>query len=753
MEKTFNELGSRLLKADLITEEQLNEALHIQKEVGGLLGEILVGKGFLSDDDLANYLYTNKFSKFGELLLAEKVITQDQLMKALEYQKMYGGRIGDVCVSLGFAAQEDINRTLENHQKPKMKLGDMLLGKGLITKEQLDTAMDLQRRSGGRLGEIIVYLDYLDEEILYRELANQAALGRIGENIDITNIKKLPFSMATKYSAMVLSEKQDSYVVAVRNRLENLAVAEIEFYLGKKVEQVYVTESEQRRYWEESYQSDQKHSSVFELYDDQPENSAIVTFTSNQIAVMIGMLGVLLICLVFDWRSTLFWICIFFQIIYALMTLGKLAIVVKGERNNNQLRYKRTRIQKINEADLPIYTILVPVFKEKEIVSKLIHNIGALDYPQYKLDVRILLEENDQETIDVINSMKLPSNYTPIIVPQSQPQTKPKACNYGLLQAKGEYVVIYDAEDRPEVDQLKKVYLAFRDLPDEYVCIQAKLNYFNSSHNALTTLFTQEYSMWFELLLVGIMQMDIPLPLGGTSNHFKMSFLKEVGGWDPFNVTEDADLGIRLYKFDYKTAILDSRTWEEANSKTGNWIRQRSRWIKGYMQTWLVHMRHPVTFYKTLGLRGLLGYQAMILGTPLLPLINPFFWLLMVLWILTEASWIASLFPGVFYYIATVQMILGNFVFTYMNIMGMYHVIRDCAMKRIQPFSFRLIKYALMTPLYWVLMSVAAYKALFQLFFKPFYWEKTDHGLSEEDTFLREQRKKAAKGKRKNEKI
>lgn len=235
MEKTFNELGSRLLKADLITEEQLNEALHTQQEVGGLLGEILVGKGFISDEDLANYLYTNKFSKFGELLLAEKVITQDQLMKALDYQKMYGGRIGDVCVSLGFAVQEDINRTIENHQKPKMKLGDMLLGKGLITSEQLDTAMDLQKRSGGRLGEIIVYLDYLDEETLYRELANQAALGRIGENIDITNIKKLPFSMATKYSAMVLSEKKDSYIVAVRNRLDDAAVAEIEFYLGKRI--------------------------------------------------------------------------------------------------------------------------------------------------------------------------------------------------------------------------------------------------------------------------------------------------------------------------------------------------------------------------------------------------------------------------------------------------------------------------------------------------------------------------------------
>jgi len=347
-----------------------------------------------------------------------------------------------------------------------------------------------------------------------------------------------------------------------------------------------------------------------------------------------------------------------------------------------------------------------------------------------KLDVRILLEEEDTETRDVLAGMSLPPNFTPVIVPKAYPQTKPKACNYGLLHAQGEYVVIYDAEDRPERDQLKKAYLAFKQLPQEYVCIQAKLNYFNSGHNFLTRLFTQEYSMWFELLLVGIMQMESPIPLGGTSNHFKMSFLKRVGGWDPFNVTEDADLGVRLYKFKYKTAVLDSRTWEEANSKVGNWIRQRSRWIKGYMLTWLVHMRHPVSFYKAVKFKGFINFQAMILGTPILPLINPIFWALMILWYATHAHWIAALFPGALYYIATLQFVFGNFAFTYMNVIGMYHVTRECSQQGDQPFSYGIIKYALLTPFYWVLMSLAAYKALAQLIVKPSYWEKTKHGLT-----------------------
>jgi len=417
--------------------------------------------------------------------------------------------------------------------------------------------------------------------------------------------------------------------------------------------------------------------------------------------------------------------------IYAVMTVLKLYIVLRGEQHNTQKRYTKEQIAAIDEKDLPVYTILIPVYREAEVIERLIQNIASLDYPQYKLDIRVLLEEDDEETIRVVRSMNLTSNYTVILVPKSDPKTKPKACNYGLLQAKGQYLVIYDAEDRPEADQLKKVYLAFQDLPEEYVCMQSKLNYFNSEQNVLTRLFTQEYSMWFENLLVGVMQMDIPVPLGGTSNHFKVDFLREVGGWDPFNVTEDADLGVRLFKFRYKTAVLDSRTWEEANSNVGNWIRQRSRWIKGYMQTWLVHMRHPVQLFHSLGFRGFLGYHAMVLGTPLLPLINPIFWSLMVIWFSTKASWIQNLFPGAFYYMAAIQLLFGNFMFTYTNVIGMYSVIRDCSLKKIQPFSYSLIKYALLTPIYWLLMSVAAYKALFQLIKNPFYWEKTRHGLDE----------------------
>ncbi len=758
-------LGNYLLKNGYLDHNQLNLAWKRRRDIGGNLGEIIVDLNLMPRELLVRVIQSDAFQRYvgrlvverlgdflssmrreeqqpaqpsaqpvpeqlGEYLVQRGLLTRDQLAQALARQHEIGGRLGEVCLDMGFISREQLARALREKPQPRILLGRRLLEQGLITQAQLDNALEMQKKSGGRLGDILVFLEYIDRGRLYREIATQQEMARFGDASDAMEAAVLPYEMAQRLGAMVLMETRQRALVAVEERLDETGEREIAEFLHKPITQALVSSEERLKFWEKAYHQNETHTSVFSLYEEQTENSAIVTFSSGQRAVFLGLFAVLLLALFVSWRSTLLTVNVILQSIYFLMTAIKLYIVFKGELKNVQMRYTKAELDAIDERELPVYTILIPVFKEKEVVKKLLKNISTLDYPQYKLDVRILLEEGDEETLSVIRTMKLPNNFTPIVVPHSIPQTKPKACNYGLLLARGKYVVIYDAEDRPEPDQLKKAYLAFKQLPDEYVCVQAKLNYFNSDHNALTRLFTQEYSMWFELLLVGIMQIDMPIPLGGTSNHFKIDFLKQVGGWDPFNVTEDADLGIRLYKYRYKTAVLDSRTWEEANSHVGNWIRQRSRWVKGYMQTWLVHMRRPLQFAKTVGTKGFIGYQAMILGTPLLPLINPFYWALLILWLVTQAGWIQSLFPGFLYYIATVSFVLVNFMFTYMNIIGMYRVIRDCALKNEQPFSYGLIKYALLTPVYWILMSAAAYKALFQLIFKPYYWEKTVHGLT-----------------------
>lgn len=723
-------IGARLVRAGYLTPEALAEAETLHRVEGGLFGQVLVRHGFLTEADLDAFFHRGKTFRLGEVLLAENLITADQLNEALAVQRAQGGRIGNVLVSLGYVSQLQIESVLARTHKEPARLGELLVNDGHLTQSQLDHALEMQRKSGGRIGDILLFYGYVSADVLNREIATQHHLGRIGEELSFDDLTLLPYDLADRHHAVVTRDYGDAFQVASHQVLDRAALDEIETFLGRPVEQVFVSEAEFFNLFNQEYRQQKKHTSVFGLYDEHPQQSAIVTFTRWQ-GVTLALVGVaFVIGLIMDWQATLLFVIVVGQIVYGFMAAFKLVTIMKAEYSDNQLRFSADEVAAVEDRDLPTYTILIPVYKEAEVIGELMHSIASLDYPQHKLDVRILLEEDDTETILALEQMDLPSTYLPIIVPASQPQTKPKACNYGLLHARGEYVVIYDAEDRPDPDQLKKVYLAFQNLPDEYVCLQGKLNYFNCGQNMLTRLFTMEYSVWFESLLVGLMQLDIPIPLGGTSNHFKTDFLREVGGWDPFNVTEDADLGVRLYRHRYKTAVLDSRTWEEANSQVGNWIRQRSRWLKGYLQTWLVHMRNPVETFKQFGFWGFVGYQCQVLGTPLLPLMNPFYWGLLVLWIVAQPDWIQQAFPGAIYYIALVQFVFGNFVFTYANLTGMYDVIRDCALKKRQPFSYSLVKYGLLSPLYWVLMSVAAYKGLWQLIRKPFYWEKTEHGLS-----------------------
>ena len=318
--------------------------------------------------------------------------------------------------------------------------------------------------------------------------------------------------------------------------------------------------------------------------------------------------------------------------------------------------------------------------------------------------------------------MKLPTYFQTLKVPDSKPKTKPKACNYGLKFAKGEYIVIYDAEDIPESDQLKKAILAFKKLNDKVACIQAKLNFYNPYQNFLTRAFTAEYSLWFDLVLTGLQSINAPIPLGGTSNHFPTEILKELKGWDAFNVTEDCDLGIRLIKKGYATAVVDSTTYEEANSGLKNWFNQRSRWIKGYIQTYLVHMRNPKEFVKGLKTTHLITFQLIVAGKILSLFINPIMWIITISYFVFRSytgSFIESFFPGPLFYMGLISLVFGNFLYFYYYLIG-------CTKRNHNP----IMKYLfLLVPLYWLGMSIAAWIAVYSLIYQPHYWAKTIHGL------------------------
>ena len=286
--------------------------------------------------------------------------------------------------------------------------------------------------------------------------------------------------------------------------------------------------------------------------------------------------------------------------------------------------------------------------------------------------------------------------------------------------ATGEIITIYDAEDLPEPLQLRRVVGAFRQLPDDIACVQAKLAYHNGHQNMLTAWFTAEYALWFGYLLPGMMRSTSPIPLGGTSNHLRRDVLDKIGSWDPYAVTEDADLGLRIDASGYHTAVVDSTTLEEANSDPINWVRQRSRWYKGYLQTWLVHIRQPVKLFRTLGLRSFVRFNLVLAGTPIIAVLNMLFWLITVLWFLGQPAAVGAVFPWYIYFPALICLILGNAATLYMNLITLREDDRS-------DFLFP----ALTVPLFWLMMSIAATKGVYQLIRNPSHWEKTFHGLAQ----------------------
>jgi glycosyltransferase XagB len=372
----------------------------------------------------------------------------------------------------------------------------------------------------------------------------------------------------------------------------------------------------------------------------------------------------------------------------------------------------------IPDRELPIYTILVPVYREAEVIAGLMTALGKIKYPRKRLDIKILLEEDDIETYQAAAAAKPGRHIELVRIPSDGPRTKPKACNVGLSRARGSLVTIYDAEDRPDPLQLRRAVAAFRTAPPDVACLQAILSYHNAEQNLITKWFTIEYAMWFAHLLPGLVTRGAPVPLGGTSNHFRREILEKVGAWDAYNVTEDADLGIRLHRMGYRTRIVESTTYEEANSDFINWVKQRSRWYKGYMQTWLVHMRHPRRLYRDLGLGGFVSFGLFVGGTPLLALLNPVFWILTIVWFVGHPPLVIALFPAWLYYAGMVCLVLGNFAFLYTAMLT--------ARTAGPP---RLVFAAILSPAYWVMMSIAAIKALVQLIAAPSFWEKTIHGL------------------------
>jgi cellulose synthase/poly-beta-1,6-N-acetylglucosamine synthase-like glycosyltransferase len=600
------------------------------------------------------------------------------------------------------------------------RLGEELASRGLITEEDLGEAIAEQERVGGRIGEILVLGGALEEHALLRVLAERQRLPVIDlSEFDPSKapVDAIPEPLARRLHCVPIAIDDQYLFVAVPDAPDRALAEEIEEHTHLKVRPFLAPASEIDALMRRIHGDEYTRVARFDLMERFPDSSAHKVLSTGQKGFFIVAALILLAAAAVFFMPTAITVFAIASLAYTLNSGYKLVTGYAALDHHYDDDATPEEIAALDSRTLPVYTVLVPLFREASVLNQLVNSVESLDYPRRKLDVRLLCEEEDDETIDAIKALNLPPHFEVIIVPASNPQTKPKACNFGLLGAKGKYVVIYDAEDRPEPDQLKRAVVMFERVGESVVCIQAKLNFFNQYTNLLTRWFSLEYATLYDLIMPGLDARHEPIPLGGTSNHIRLAPLVELGGWDPFNVTEDADLGIRLHKAGLRTIMMDSTTLEEANTQLPNWIRQRSRWIKGYMQTWLVYMRHPLRLIHDVGFRGFLSFQLMV-GGAFIFLINPFFWALTTIFLLTQAGLIQDLFPGWVYFLAAAQLFLGNFVFMYLSMAA-----------GARRGYFGLSPYALMMPLYWALMSIAAWKGFIQLFTNPFYWEKTEHGL------------------------
>jgi cellulose synthase/poly-beta-1,6-N-acetylglucosamine synthase-like glycosyltransferase len=462
---------------------------------------------------------------------------------------------------------------------------------------------------------------------------------------------------------------------------------------------------------------------VFGLAKYQPEMSASLRLSDVQVFVVSGIVSGATMIGIWKGAGALSFAAaiagmLFFGLVVAIRSICLLPLLPPPAHAPPSLR---------NE-ELPPYTVLVPLFKETEILGQLMTALFMIDYPREKLDIKLILEEGDVPMRRAVAEFTLPPHFDVVIVPAGKPQTKPRALSYALQFARGSLVTIYDAEDVPDQRQLRQAAAAFAQAPPEVACLQAVLCFYNPNDNWLTRQFAAEYASLFRIMLPALAQRKLPILLGGTSNHFRRQALEACGGWDPFNVTEDADLGLRLARMGLRCDLLASNTLEEANMELGNWLKQRRRWLQGFLQSWLVHMREPLRLYRELGAFGFWTVQCLTLGVFCSALLHPFL-LAFGIWNLTPGS-IASLPNSPVAYLLegmSVTILVGGYA------AAMIMAARGLALEGMKK------RWSVIAslPLYWLLMSVAAWLAVWDFAVSPFYWHKTRHGFPSAQSLTR----------------
>lgn len=449
------------------------------------------------------------------------------------------------------------------------------------------------------------------------------------------------------------------------------------------------------------------------LFDRHPQMSARVVFQGQQGFLTGAAITMLVIGLVLAPESMFLPLHVAFSMFYLSAMLLRLSALLHRRRRSV------SRLPAVtDDSALPVYTILVALYREEAVCEQLVTTLGRISWPRSRLDIKLVCEADDRGTIEKLRGILPGAHFEIIEVPDSAgPRTKPRALSYALPAVRGDYVAIYDAEDRPHPGQLREAHARFTALPENVACLQAPLIITNARRSCISALFSLEYSALFRGFLPMLADYRMPLPLGGTSNHFRTAALRAAGGWDPYNVTEDADISMRFYRMGYRSDVLTCQTLEDAPDSIPVWMAQRARWFKGWLQTWLVMTRTPLQTAGEMGWQAYALFQLMIGGMLISSLAHP----LIYAGLARSALATATDSP-----VTPLAAIL--FIVDICNIAGSYLLFVWLGRNSMVAHERRQIgwKWAFV-PVYWLLLSVAAWRALFELKYRPFHWNKTPH--------------------------
>lgn len=594
--------------------------------------------------------------------------------------------IGEILVDCGKIAPDDLRHALKLQAHIDAPLGDVMVAEGLAKRADVLTALALQAGTGAT------------------HPAPQTPPG------DIAN--RLPVELCLTYGVVPWREDANTLYIAAASPRDFKRLRQ---ELGPNVGQIHPVIVEERQIQErQSRLYGLQLAQMAETRVAEPESCRTMQTTGWRRAVLAAVFCPLIVTAVTTAPYWTFTVGVLLAAATLVMTTGlKAATLLSGLRKPDRKHIAPKPFR------MPRVSVLVPLLREREIAGQLISRLSQLTYPKSLLDVVLVLEEGDSTTRDTIDRTSLPDWMSVVEVPRTGPlTTKPRALNYALNFCKGSIIGVWDAEDWPEADQIEKVVTRFSQAPDNVVCLQGVLDYYNSRSNWLTRCFTIEYAIWWRIVMPGIARLGLVVPLGGTTLFFKRSALEQLGGWDAHNVTEDADLGVRLARHGFVTELLPTVTREEATSRGWSWVRQRSRWLKGFLVTYLVHMRAPGVLLNDLGLFRFLGLQTQLLASVLQFAAAPLLW---SFWLTlfgvahpieaTLGSHVLWCLVGLFVAAEVLNLVMG------------WIAVNARDRRHLWPFVPTMI-------CYFALGTLAAYKALWELIRFPFFWDKTQHGVS-----------------------